>query len=102
MNSNQPDKLPEARLHVWVSGRVQAVGFRAYVAQNAAFSGVTGWARNVSYDTVEVVAEGGRKQLDGFLLAVKRGPHGSFIQDARVEWEPATGEFARFEVRRSL
>jgi len=102
MKSNQPDELSETRLHVWVTGRVQAVGFRVYVAQNAAFSGVTGWVRNVSYDTVEVVAEGGRKQLDGFLLVVKRGPHGSFVQDARIEWEPATGEFVRFEVRRSL
>lgn len=102
MNASRQVDLPEARLHVWVSGRVQGVGFRAYVAQNAAISGVTGWVRNVGYDTVEALAEGEREQLERFMKSVKTGPRGSFVQDARLEWESPTGEFRMFEVRRSM
>ena len=49
------------RAHVWVQGTVQNVGFRAYVEAQAHQVGVTGWVRNVGYDTVEAVAEGERE-----------------------------------------
>jgi len=89
------------RVHVWVKGRVQAVGFRAFVQQNALKIGVTGWARNVGYDTVETVAEGTREQIDAFLQMVKRGPMGSRVDEFREEWEQVTGEFESFGVKAS-
>jgi acylphosphatase len=89
------------RLHVWVKGRVQAVGFRAFVQQNALQIGVNGWVRNVGYDTVEAVAEGTKGQLDDFLRMVKRGPMGSRVDDWREEWEKLTGEFDSFRVKAS-
>ena len=90
------------RVHVWVKGRVQAVGFRAYVQQNAVQIGVTGWVRNVAYDTVEAVAEGSREQIDDFLRAVKRGPLGSRVDESREEWENVTGEFQSFQMKASI
>jgi acylphosphatase len=90
------------RLHVWVQGRVQAVGFRAFVQQNAVLIGVTGWVRNVGYDTVEAVAEGTKEQIDGFLRMVKRGPMGSRVDESREEWEQVTGEFGSFRVKASM
>jgi acylphosphatase len=89
------------RLHVWVNGRVQGVGFRAYVQQNAVQIGVTGWVRNVGYDTVEAIAEGTKEQLDDFLRKVKRGPMGARVDDWREEWEKVTGEFDSFRVKAS-
>ena len=89
------------RVHVWVKGRVQAVGFRAFVQQNAVQIGVTGWVRNVGYDTVEAVAEGTRAQIDRFLEMVKRGPNVSRVDESHEEWEQVTGEFAAFQVRAS-
>jgi len=89
------------RVHVWVKGRVQAVGFRAFVQQNAFQIGVTGWVRNVGYDTVEAVAEGTKSQVDRFLEMVKRGPNVSRVDESHEEWEQITGEFARFHVRAS-
>jgi acylphosphatase len=85
-----------------VQGRVQAVGFRAFVQQNAIQIGVTGWVRNVGYDTVEAVAEGTRDQIDRFLQMVKRGPTGSRVDKSREEWEQVTGEFSSFRVKSSL
>ncbi|MFZ5909681.1 MAG: acylphosphatase [Chloroflexota bacterium] len=89
------------RAHIWVRGRVQGVGFRAFVQQTAMLIGVAGWVRNVGYDTVEALAEGEREKVERFLQAVKRGPRMSLVEEAREEWETATGEFGSFEVRRS-
>ena len=88
------------RLHVWVTGRVQGVGFRAFVASSAYAIGLTGWVRNVGYDTVEAVAEGPREEQ--FLETVKTGPRSARVDQARTEWETASDEFTSFEVRRSL
>jgi acylphosphatase len=89
------------RIHVWVHGRVQGVGFRAFVQQNAVQIGVTGWVRNVGYDTVEAVAEGTKEQTEDFLRIMKRGPVASRVEDWREEWEKGTGEFESFRVKAS-
>ena len=90
-----------ARVHIWVTGRVQGVGFRAFVATSAGFIGVTGWVRNTGYGTVEAVAEGTRQQIEQFIRAVKTGPSASRVDESRVEEETPTGEFAYFEIRSS-
>jgi acylphosphatase len=90
------------RVHVWVQGRVQAVGFRAFVQQNALQLGVTGWVRNVGYDTVEALAQGNREQIERFLQTVKRGPIGARVDESREEWEKVTGEFVSFRVKTSM
>ena len=86
-------------MHAWVKGRVQGVGFRAFVHRNAVRIGVTGWVRNVGYDTVEAVAEGTGEQLEGFLEMVKQGPSASRVDEFRAEWEEATGEFEDFQMK---
>ena len=96
-----PQKNEPVRAHVWVRGRVQNVGFRAHVEYTARQIGVTGWVRNVGYDTVEALAEGTREKIDPFLEAVKTGPRGAHVDESRVEWENPTGEFESFQVRRS-
>ena len=88
-----------ARVHIWVSGRVQGVGFRAFVLQSGALFGLTGWVRNVGYEAVETVAEGRREVLERFTEVVKTGPRASRVEEARVEWETPMGEFDGFEVR---
>jgi len=95
-----PDKT--VRAHVWVQGRVQAVGFRAYVEYSARQIGVTGWVRNVGYDTVEAVVEGERAKVERFIEMMKEGPRGSRVDESKVEWENPTGEFAEFGVRKSI
>jgi acylphosphatase len=91
------------RVHVWVKGRVQGVGFRAYVEYGARqISGLGGWVRNVGYDTVEAVAEGERPQVERFIQMMKDGPSASRVDESKVEWEEPTGEFMQFGVRRSM
>lgn len=90
-----------ARVHIWVSGRVQGVGFRAFVASSAGFIGVTGWVRNVGYGMVETVAEGTRQQVEQFTRVVKTGPSASRVDESRIEEENPIGEFIDFEIRSS-
>jgi acylphosphatase len=90
------------RVHVWVKGRVQGVGFRAFVHRNAVEIGVTGWVRNVGFDTVEAVAEGRSEQIARFLEMVRRGPRASRVDDSHEEWEQVTGEFEAFQMKVSL
>lgn len=88
-----------ARVHIWVTGRVQGVGFRAFVLQAGGLFGLVGWVHNLGYDQVETVAEGPRAILERFIETVKSGPRAARVETARVEWETPTGEFHQFNVR---
>jgi acylphosphatase len=90
------------RAHVWVKGRVQGVGFRAHVEYSARqIGGLTGWVRNVGYDTVEAIAEGDHTNVERLIQMMKNGPSSSRVDETKVEWEEPTGEFLQFGVRRS-
>ena len=104
MNQTPPsDTTRRVRAHVWVKGRVQAVGFRAHVEYHARqINGLAGWVRNVGYDTVEAIAEGEREKVERFIEIMKQGPRGSRVDESKVEWENPTGEFQEFGVRRSM
>lgn len=91
-----------ARVHVWVMGRVQGVGFRAYVAYRAKGIGLTGWVRNVGDDAVEALAEGTQEQVEQFIQVMKIGPRNARVDECRVESETPAGEFQSFEIRVSM
>lgn len=99
------DAAPEAsdptRVHIWVTGRVQGVGFRAYVEYNARKIGVNGWVRNVGYETVETIAEGTFAQVQEFIQMMKMGPRASRVDECRVDHETPAGEFREFSVKSS-
>ena len=45
-------------VHVLIMGRVQGVGYRAWVAREANAAGLSGWVRNLSSGDVEAVFSG--------------------------------------------
>jgi acylphosphatase len=95
----KPDDLE--RIHIWVTGRVQGVGFRAFVQQYGVLLGLNGWVRNAGYDMVETVAEGPHARLEKFVEAVKTGPRAGRVDDARIVWETPKGEFRDFGIKYS-
>jgi acylphosphatase len=100
---DQKNTPTNVRAHVWVKGIVQGVGFRAHVEYAARqIGGLTGWVRNVGYDTVEAVVEGEHEKVERFIEWMKEGPRMSRVDESRVEWEDVTGEFREFGVRRSM
>ena len=89
----------DERLHAVIEGRVQGVGFRAFVQHNAATLGLRGWVRNKWDGTVELVAEGERQQLDRLLGAIRRGPRSANVTRVATTWDSGSGEFHGFTVR---
>jgi len=71
-----------------VLGRVQGVGFRWFVRQQARRWGVRGWVRNRPDGSVEIAASGSPEALDGLLAAVHRGPPGAEVVEARTVRDP--------------
>ena len=81
-----------ARVHVWISGRVQGVGFRFATCEQAERLGLGGWVRNLADGRVEVVFEG--PAVDGAQAVAwcRRGPAGAWVSDVHAEQETAIGE----------
>ncbi len=69
-----------------VSGRVQGVGSRYFLMRQADALGVSGYARNRSDGSVEVVAEADDTVLADFEARLREGP--SFAEVTNVEREP--------------
>jgi acylphosphatase len=90
------------RIHIWVTGRVQGVGFRSFVQKSALLFGLSGWVRNIGSDMVETVAEGARANLEKFSESVKSGPRSGRVDAVRIEWETASEEFLNFGIKFSL
>ena len=85
-------------MHVYYHGRVQGVGFRWTVRKVAMEFDVTGWVRNLSDGSVELVAEGERPELEAFQDAVPKAGLRRFIRTATEDWSNGTGEFRGFEI----
>lgn len=90
-----------ARLHAIVDGTVQGVGFRMFVQDQAYDMNLTGWVRNLYDGRVEVLVEGSRTHLEQLLTRLRSGPRSAFVTEVKQEWLPATGEFWKFEIRRT-
>ena len=86
-----------AALHVSVEGRVQGVGFRAYVEREAKARSLKGWVRNRSDGRVEAVFMGEEEDVASMIVACHRGPRMSLVRDVKSEPHPL-GEWRGFEV----
>jgi acylphosphatase len=60
--------------HISVRGRVQGVGFRAFVEHEALKRALRGWVRNRRDGTVEAVFEGDAAAVAAAVEACRRGP----------------------------
>jgi acylphosphatase len=86
------------RLHGFVHGDVQGVGFRYFLMSEAQRSGLTGWARNRDDGTVEFVAEGRRTDLERLKQAAERGPRMARVDRVEARWSPAAGGLGGFDL----
>ncbi|WP_338827311.1 acylphosphatase [Bradyrhizobium sp. 27S5] len=71
--------------HVTISGRVQGVGYRAWVDEQANARGLEGWVRNRRDGSVEAVFAGAEDVVADMIAACDRGPF-----SARVDAVHAT------------
>jgi acylphosphatase len=79
------------RAHLFVTGRVQGVGYRAS-CEEAAGAAVTGWVRNLDDGRVEAVFEGPKEAVERMIAWCREGPPGAHVTDVTVSWESLQGE----------
>lgn len=83
--------------HIFVSGFVQGVGYRAYTRSKARKLGLTGWVRNLSDERVEAVIQGEEEKIRDLLKILKRGPFFAKVADLVVDWENVEENFTSFD-----
>ena len=83
--------------HLTIRGRVQGVGYRAFLCREAQRHGVAGWVRNRSDGGVEAVLQGLPEAVQSVIDQAHRGPRGGHVTD--VEVSEAEGVFTGFEQR---
>ena len=86
------------QLHIFVSGRVQGVFFRAYTEKEAKKLGLTGWVRNLDDGRVEILAEGEDSVLQKLLDWCDRGSPDSRVDKVEYDWLDFYGKFDDFNI----
>lgn len=84
--------------HIFISGRVQGVGFRHFTKKNAESLGVTGWVKNLSDGRVEAIFQGSGDQIQELIQRCKKGPVSSYVKDIEVEMDSGDEDFEDFSV----
>jgi acylphosphatase len=85
-------------LHFAIRGRVQGVGFRYAMTNEARRLGVTGWVRNRRDGSVEAFACGIPAALDALVAWSEHGPAGARVDEclvAPIAPDTALHEFAQ-------
>jgi acylphosphatase len=71
-------------IHMIIPGRVQGVGYRAFVERVARARGLEGWVRNCSDGSVETVIAGPDDTIEATMKVLRRGPAGAKVINVEV------------------
>lgn len=83
---------------IWVTGRVQGVGFRYFVYRLAKQYGLSGVVKNLFDGRVYIEAEGNREIIQAFMKEVERGNSWADVARVDVAWEKYSGKHKTFEI----
>lgn len=87
------------RVHVWISGGVQGVWFRAHTKEKAIELEIKGWVRNTPNGKVEAVFEGDDEQIEKMIEWCHTGSPLARVEDVHTQWEEPKNEFETFSIR---
>ena len=89
----------KSSVHVFISGRVQGVWFRANTKQKAEMLGLTGWVRNTDDGRVEAVFEGEENNVDEMIKWCYKGPSLAKVIKVDVKKQNEINEFDCFSIK---
>ncbi|WP_313872847.1 MULTISPECIES: acylphosphatase [Rugamonas] len=72
-------------MRLTISGRVQGVGYRASLAEEAVSLGLCGWVRNRRDGSVEACFDGDEAAIDALVRWARRGPPAARVADVCIE-----------------
>ena len=87
-------------VRIFVSGRVQGVGFRYFVAGEARALGLAGFVRNLRDGRVDAEVSGSAARIEALIAACRRGPPGSRVDRVEIVESEAATLPDPFEIRR--
>ena len=88
----------KVRAHVFFSGRVQGVFFRAHTRDCAQSLGLTGWVKNADDGRVEAVFEGEEGAVEDAINWCSTKQPFADVSSKEVRMSKATGEFESFSI----
>ncbi len=83
---------------VFVTGKVQGVGFRAQAKDKAVSLGINGFVRNLDDGRVEILISGDGRLLEEYLAWIRVGPPTSRIENIEAYSENSTYNEAGFSI----
>ena len=83
----------------YVEGRVQGVGFRYFVKNNANQLNVTGYAKNLPDTRVEFVLQGEQAAITSLLQKINRGPSNSSVKSLESQLQDTDEHYRNFSIR---
>ncbi len=87
--------MSKSAKHVYISGRVQGVGFRYFTQRTANDLNLSGWVKNLADGRVEAVIAGPEEEVQKMIKQLKKGPgfaRPDTIKVTNTEYE-STGTF---------
>ena len=85
-------------MHLFATGLVQGVGFRAAVKWRAAEHQIKGYVRNLPDGRVEIVAQGSKSQLSAFADQIRSSPGAGRVDHLEVSHRTAARPYDSFQV----
>jgi acylphosphatase len=82
--------------HITVRGKVQGVGYRAWLAGEAMARGLAGWARNRKDGTVEAVLSGSEDAVAALIAKCQHGP--GMARVTGIDDQPASEDMLNLRV----
>ena len=83
----------------YVEGRVQGVGFRYFVKNNANQLNVAGYAKNLPDTRVEFVLQGEQAAITSLLQKINRGPSNSSVKSLESQLQDTDEHYRNFSIR---
>ena len=85
-------------VHIMIHGRVQGVGFRYWLAEEAHLRRLSGWVRNRRDGRVEAVLAGDRDLVEDMIATCHAGPRFAQVREVQV-LDDGAGAPDGFEIR---
>ncbi len=89
----------KARAHLYISGRVQGVYYRAFTQEVAISLGLNGWVRNLHDGRVEAVLEGEKSLIQKAVEKCRQGPPYSNVSDIDISWDEKPEGIIGFNIK---
>ena len=88
----------QVRYSIFVSGRVQGVGYRYFVQDTAVRLNLTGWVRNLRDGRVEADVEGSEEGIHALFEQLRQGPPFSHVSSLDVKKLDTFADHSGFKI----